>query len=959
MNPTTPLLLNSNLERGYQLGEYTLLENIGRGGEGVVWSAWHGRRQQIVALKIISNAPSEPAMTNYVSYEFERQVHLLASLEHPHILPLYEFGSTNDLYYFVMRYNATGSLANRLLAGPQSLFQTLQIASQIVSALDYLHTKVIIHRDLKPNNILLDSQDRAALSDFGLAKQLTEDTLPFHTGRGTGPYAPYEQHISLGMSSQSDIFSLGIVVYEMLTGHLPWDGDSYLAIQQKQENIELPDLHDSDPNLPAALTLALRQLTAFNWRHRPQTAVKALHLLIEACQSELEPLQTAALSQPTPRLDDARLAAQDAHYLLHLFLAGGYTDQEIFPARLTHLALIDTICSQPGPYQLTLTETERRFMLRGALVHGYHVDAWWQQVNSPQARLQVCETVIQVEEETAVSRALIQLNQDSATATLPLASQTQEKILDLLINETGYSLREQALNLLARSLSPASHWQEIGLTAQADTQLALLALRDDRFSVQAAQLIGQIHSQTAMQTILFSPLSKNEGQLLAVLATIRQTAGSLPSNVPRRLRFKLLVAQLQNQLVEDREGLSLVRTLIGLGVGIFMSLIMLAGWFSLQDDQMRDVLLIPYPVSNIITIVEVNDESLARFGRWEAWSRTYHADLINQLTQADAGAIVLDFLFDTQTDEEADARLAAAMTAAGNVIQLALGQGDAYKDAPGMLRFQEQLLPEARFYHTAAAVGHTNLLHDEDGYVRQMPTIITVDDGRQIMSLPLAAILVYLGVDIQSAMPTPQAGALTIAGRQIPVGEFGELQIYFAGPPAEPGKNTFQTVSYQDVLDGIVPSEMLKDKIVLVGITATSEPDRYLTPASIGRPMYGVEILANVIESIWSHQFIIRPSDFVRVVILLILGVVTGLLCTRPWSGLALALILGVVYFGLVGLIFDTQAIMLDLLFPFFTIALTYALVTAYRFSIAARRSGKSISLPIYTVIKQLQNSGK
>jgi adenylate cyclase len=147
------------------------------------------------------------------------------------------------------------------------------------------------------------------------------------------------------------------------------------------------------------------------------------------------------------------------------------------------------------------------------------------------------------------------------------------------------------------------------------------------------------------------------------------------------------------------------------------------------------------------------------------------------------------------------------------------------------------------------------------------------------------------------------------------------------------------------VLAGTVPADLLRDKIVLIGITATAEPDSYLTPVSEGRPMYGVEILANVIESIWSDHFIRVPGTAVRVLILLGLGLLVGLLCVRPLTGLIFSLSIASIYFLLVSWLFDATGLMLDLYYPFATIGLCYFMVSAYRYSVEVRHRREILEL--------------
>lgn len=966
------------LDRGFQLGDYTLLEHIGHGGEAAVWSAWDNRRKRVVALKIMP-APAEDAfVASQISADFERQVHLLASLEHPNILPLYEFGVTDDYFYFVMKYNCVGSLANLLMAGPLPLQEGIRLTRQIVSALDYIHKRSIVHRDIKPSNILLDSQRRVYLSDFGLAKRLVQETSPLHTGRGTGPYAPYEQHIPSLITPQSDIYSLGILLYEMLTGSLPWGGAADLATYQAQADRELPDPQAANPGLPASLTAVLRQMTAFEWASRPASAGLALEMLNGALPEKTR-YDSVELAKPVPTLDESHLLVQDAQYLLELFLPKWRPASEAFPARLTHLALIDAAIGQatelsatPHPPSLSLDDQLRHFMLRGALTYGYHLDYWWKQAQDPHTRLRACEQTVALEEDEAVARALTYLAGESREnlTSYVFPPGIFERLIDLAVSARSWGIRNNAFNILTRAIVPATHWQPVGITLEADSKLTALAISNSSQADRAARLIGQIRSEAAVGALLEAQSELGRARFTEILKEIRAAAGSLPRSVPTRPRLRVMTSLIREQLLEDREGLSWTRSLIGFGAAALVSLFLLLRFFSSPDAQMRDILFEPYPVSGIVTIVEINDASLARFGRWDDWKRMLHAQLIDQLGAAGARAIVFDLIFDASTPE--DELLVESMRRAGNVVQPVLGQGDAFHDASGTVSYRRSVLPQPELLSSSASVGHTNILHDGDGYVRRVPTVATIE-GERRLNLALSAIQVYLGAGAEldrgdgpgcpssadpasvagsscsepviQPVPDPAGGILELAGRRIPVGDLGEMIVYYAGPPARPGATTFQTVTYQDVLDANVPPGVFKDKIVLIGMTATAEPDRYLTPVSRGRPMYGVEILANVIESVWSGRFIRQPGDGIRVAILLLLGVVTGLLCTRPWSGLLLAGLVAGLYFLAATWVFDYSGIMLDFLFPFLAIALSYATVTAYRFSIEVRRRREIMQL--------------
>ena len=924
-----------NLERGLQLDEYTLLEAVGRGGEAEIWSGWDNRKNRVVALKITLTPGFMGSIPTHTLSDFEQQAHLIASLEHPHILPLYTFGTTEGYTYFAMRYSCMGSLADLLKGGPLSIEDALDIAAQISSALAFLHARGIVHRDLKPDNVLMDSQRQVYLSDFGLARELGSETNVMHTGRGTEAYASFEQHNRMGMVAQSDIYSLGILIYEMLAGKLPWGGTESLASRQYQGDEDLPDLHETNPAIPEAFAAAVRKLTAFHWSERPFTVMDAYQLVAHALAPKSGPHLEAVVSSEL--LDEDKLALMDADHLLQMFLTSWQPETEEFPARLTHLAYIDAAFAQENAAILKRTTHWQQFMLRGALVYDYRVPHWWHELAEEPFRVEVCGQTVLLEKETAVSRAISLWLQETAEPE-SVDPEIVGRLVELTIHAESWALRQDALTLLTQHIPPASQWQSVVLSESEDEKLAQLALRDAGQSRQAIRLLAHMKSEHAVQYLLAADAA--EKTQVQILKEIQQTVGSLPPIVPLSLRLKIYATIFYEQLLEDREGLSLVRTLLGLAAGLLVSFFMVVGIFAPANVRMRDVLQAPYPVSDIVTIVAVDDASLAEYGRWDSWPRDLHAQVVEQLQADGAKAIAFDFLFEAEMED--DAQLAAAMQSAGNVVQPMLGLGDAFH-SEGVMRYEGAAWPNTPLAVASSGIGHTNILHDADGLIRQIPTVIEVE-GVSYPSLAVAALQAFLGAEV-GAPALPQAGTLRVLGREVPVGEQGELKIFYAGSPARLDASTFTTVSYRDVLAGNVSPELFKDKLVLIGITATAVPDRYLTPVSNGRPMYGVEILANVIESIWSGNFIYKPADGVMVLILLLLGIFTGLLCTRPWSGLLLALGLGVFYILMAFLLFEFSHVMLDLLYPLLTITLSYAMVTAYRYSVEVRQRREIMGL--------------
>lgn len=936
---TTPLAYGS------QLGSYHLLESIGHGGEADIWSAWDERRQQVVAMKLISKRAETSYYGERSSNEFEQQVRVVAGLNHPHVLPLYEFGQNEAYYYFVMRYSCSGSLADLLLKGPLPLADVLLLTAQITSALSYLHEQSVVHRDLKPGNILMDSQKRVYLADFGLAKRLALETTPLHTGRGTGAYAPFEQHALQGIMPQSDVYSLGVVIYEMLTGQLPWEGTVYLAEQQYRTQQELPDPREVIPELPEAVTDALRQFTAFRWKERPESAAAAFQLLLDA--SGLTPPEPfIRLHNSPPPLDEVLFAAQDANTLYHHFQAAWQPDAAAFPARLTHFALIDGVYTRPMLYDITVDEGLARFMLRGALTHDYNSGYWWQALSEPRAKAVICEQTLAHEGDAAAAQLFTYLLNEPEN-TWPVGAfspQTLERLLDIALHAQTWPVRDQAFKLLARLTPHAQRWQPVGLSAEGDARLAQLALNRSSQAAQAARLIGRLRSETAVQALVAAHFdAETSSSVLEALQEIRSSAGHLPGIVPTRLRWQLLQQRLQQQWREDSPGFSLPRGVIGIFSGLVVCLFLLLGLFDDQAAWLQDILLQPYPTSQVVTIVEVNDDSLERYGRWDSWPRSLHADLIAQLKAAGAGVIVFDFVFGSATAE--DEVLAAAMAEAGNVVQPMPGVGDAIHDQPNHVRYEQYVQPPPTLSAASAAVGSTNVLLDSDGMVRRLPTLIAVD-GERYPNIVLAALQVFLSTpEGQPDLPEPESGYLSFVGRDIPVDEHGIMYIHYAGPPRTEQAATFQFVPYQDVLEGAAAPELFRNKIVLVGVTATATTDYYLTPVSRGRLMYGVELLANAIETIWSGRFIRQPANVVTLFTILSLSLGMGWAASRPWQGLGWLLGLGVLYFVGTSLLFDRTGLALNLFFPLLGLVLSYGTATAYRLTVTSRRNRELMQL--------------
>ena len=244
------------MDVGSEFSHYRVIEHIGRGGMADVWSARDTRLSRTVAVKTIARDLSQELDPIKL---FEREAQTIAALEHPHILPIYEFGEYDGQLFIVMRYVSGGSLEDVIEAGPLSVEETLRVTRAVGQALAYAHANQVIHLDLKPSNILLDSYRSPYLADFGLATMLGPEGRAANPGSGTLLYMAPEQVTADVLDRRADIYSFSILVYHMLTGQLPYDAAYPLALKQLQQGDDLPDVRDLRPGLPDALNNVLRR----------------------------------------------------------------------------------------------------------------------------------------------------------------------------------------------------------------------------------------------------------------------------------------------------------------------------------------------------------------------------------------------------------------------------------------------------------------------------------------------------------------------------------------------------------------------------------------------------------------------------------------------------------------------------------------------------------------------------
>jgi len=247
---------------GQTLGQYQFRELLGVGGMGAVYRAYQQLLKREVAIKIISpDLIANPILLS----RFIREAEISAQLEHPNIVPIYDFGTQNGITYVVMRLLTGGALSRRLEQRVEdarpliSVGEVAELLSQVGSALDYAHHRGVIHRDVKPANIMFDNQGKPYVVDFGIAKLTTGGTSYTQEGTalGTPNYMPPEQWRGENLTPSADQYALGVMTYQLLTGKMPFEGDSAFVLMHKHLHEEPTPLTVLRPDIPPALMLVI------------------------------------------------------------------------------------------------------------------------------------------------------------------------------------------------------------------------------------------------------------------------------------------------------------------------------------------------------------------------------------------------------------------------------------------------------------------------------------------------------------------------------------------------------------------------------------------------------------------------------------------------------------------------------------------------------------------------------
>ncbi len=287
---------------GKKIGGYEILELIGHGGMASVYRAQQVSMNRVVAVKIL---PRQFLNDETYMQRFNREVRIVAQLEHRNIVPVHDYGEADGQPYIVMRYMSGGSVDDLLHDGALDLDRIVSIIGQIAPALDYAHGKNVLHRDLKPSNILMDDDGGAYLTDFGIARLMGEvnnnATITKHGVVGTPSYMSPEQAQGQPLNNRSDIYSLGVTLFEMATGKRPFESDTPYGIAVLQVTAPPPQPRSLNPDLSAPVEDVILKALSKDRERRHDTAVQLADVLKDAAEHKSNGFDTQR-GYPRPEL---------------------------------------------------------------------------------------------------------------------------------------------------------------------------------------------------------------------------------------------------------------------------------------------------------------------------------------------------------------------------------------------------------------------------------------------------------------------------------------------------------------------------------------------------------------------------------------------------------------------------------------------------------------------------------
>jgi serine/threonine-protein kinase PpkA len=339
---------------GQIVGPYQITERLGRGGMAEVYKAFHKDLEVYRAIKFIR---PELGMSEDFRTRFLKEAQGVARLQHPNIVGIHDFGASEDRYYMVMEMVEGRSLKDILKKdGQMSIDRSVALVKAIAGALAYAHHQGLIHRDIKPDNIMVDTRGRPVLMDFGIAKLITSDAKITQTGHliGTPAYMAPEQSKALDVGPPTDIYALSVVLFEMLTGHTPFEADTPMAVVLKSLSDPMPMPRSFNAKISEELQGVILKGTAKDMKDRYQSAMEfsaALDRAMDRIQATMD--KTVVLPPPKPDVVPGSNRLALVVVLAVLFLGGAlaawiYLKPDVQDSAETDTSLAVETQSEPG-----------------------------------------------------------------------------------------------------------------------------------------------------------------------------------------------------------------------------------------------------------------------------------------------------------------------------------------------------------------------------------------------------------------------------------------------------------------------------------------------------------------------------------------------------------------------------------------------------------------------------------
>ncbi|HYM45770.1 MAG TPA: protein kinase [Solirubrobacteraceae bacterium] len=359
-------------------GRYRLDAEIGRGGMSTVYRAFDTVLERPVAIKLMHR---EIAADSAQLERFRREARAVAQLNHPHIVTVIDAGEEPSAAddgvpgrpplgtpYIVLEY-VEGETLKQLIRreGPLDVSQSIAYAIEIARAIGAAHERLIVHRDVKPQNVLIGSEGSAKITDFGIARTLTEEGLTID-GRvlGTTDYVSPEQALGQPVTGQSDLYSLGVVLYEMLTGEVPFAGETPVAVAMRHVREQVPDVQSRRPEVSAATAAVVERATAVDLHERYPNAAAMVSdleeaLAIEAARAGQATGEVTSVLRTLPRVSRRRLPWRMRHparWAASLALLGAIVALAlVLAARHTHKGVAPNVGTSHGLQAIRLGQT--------------------------------------------------------------------------------------------------------------------------------------------------------------------------------------------------------------------------------------------------------------------------------------------------------------------------------------------------------------------------------------------------------------------------------------------------------------------------------------------------------------------------------------------------------------------------------------------------------------------------